>query len=153
MSAVRVVDLDTTPIVVGPMRRRHLRSVLRIESCNSPRGWSLGLFMSELSYRDARVYLVAKHENRVIGFAGLLFAAEDGHVTTISVDPDYQQHRVATRMLLVLRRARPRARGGGADARGASVERARPSRCTGGLASRPSACARTTTGRPMRTRW
>jgi multidrug efflux pump subunit AcrB len=74
MSAVRVVDLDTTPIVVGPMRRRHLRSVLRIESCNSPRGWSLGLFMSELSYRDARVYLVAKHENRVIGFAGLLFA-------------------------------------------------------------------------------
>ena len=44
--------------------------------------------MSELSYRDARVYLVAKHENRVIGFAGLLFAAEDGHVTTISVDPD-----------------------------------------------------------------
>jgi ribosomal-protein-alanine N-acetyltransferase len=101
-SAVRVVDLDTTPIVVGPMRRRHLRSVLRIESHNSTRGWSLGLFMSELSYRDARVYLVAKHETRVIGFAGLLFAAEDGHITTISVDPEWQQHRVATRMLLVL---------------------------------------------------
>jgi ribosomal-protein-alanine N-acetyltransferase len=95
-------EVDTRPITVGPMRRRHLRSVLRIETTNSPRGWSLGLFMSELSLRDARVYLVAKHENRVVGFAGLLFAAEDGHVTTVSVDPDWQRHRVATRLMLVL---------------------------------------------------
>jgi ribosomal-protein-alanine N-acetyltransferase len=102
MSALRAVELDANRIVVGPMRRRHLRSVLRIEGQNSPKGWSLGLFMSELSYRDARVYLVAKHESRVVGFAGLLFAAEDGHVTTVSVDPDFQQHRIATRMMLVL---------------------------------------------------
>jgi len=95
-------EVDTRPITVGPMRRRHLRSVLRIETSNSPRGWSLGLFMSELSYRDARVYLVAKHDSRVIGFAGLLFAGDDGHVTTVSVDPDWQHHRVATRMMLVL---------------------------------------------------
>lgn len=101
-SAVRAVDLDASPIVVGPMRRRHLRSVLRIEARNSPKGWSLGLFMSELSFRDARAYLVAKHDNRVIGFAGLLFAAEDGHVTTVSVDSDWQQHRVGTRLMLVL---------------------------------------------------
>jgi ribosomal-protein-alanine N-acetyltransferase len=102
MSAVRVTDLDAGPIVVGPMRRRHLRSVLRIEGQNSPKGWSLGLFMSELSFRDAREYVVAKHSNRVIGFAGLLFAADDGHITTVSVDPELQQHRVATRMMLVL---------------------------------------------------
>jgi ribosomal-protein-alanine N-acetyltransferase len=94
--------VDASPIVVCPMRRRHLRAVLRIEAKNSPRGWSLGLFMSELSYRDARVYLVAKREGRVVGFAGLLFAADDGHVTTVSVDPDVQQQRVATRMMLVL---------------------------------------------------
>jgi ribosomal-protein-alanine N-acetyltransferase len=94
--------VDASPVVISPMRRRHLRSVLRIEAKNSPKGWSLGLFMSELSYRDARVYLVAKREGRVVGFAGLLFAAEDGHVTTVSVDPEFQQHRVATRMMLVL---------------------------------------------------
>lgn len=94
--------VDASRIVISPMRRRHLRAVLRIEAKNSPRGWSLGLFMSELSYRDARVYLVAKRDGRVVGFAGMLFAAEDGHVTTVSVEPDVQQHRVATRMMLVL---------------------------------------------------
>jgi ribosomal-protein-alanine N-acetyltransferase len=102
MSALPAADPAAHPIVVGPMRRRHLRAVLRIEGENSPRGWSLGLFMSELSYRDARVYLVAKHHNRVIGFAGLLFAGDDGHVTTISVDRRWQQHRVGTRLMLVL---------------------------------------------------
>lgn len=99
---VRVVDVDALPVVVGPMRRRHLRSVLRIENQNSPRGWSLGLFMSELAFRDARVYVVAKLDHRVVGFAGMLFAAEDGHVTTVSVDPTVQRQRIATRMLLVL---------------------------------------------------
>lgn len=98
----RVADLDTAPVVIGPMRRRHLRAVLRIESRNSPRGWSLGLFMSELSYRDARTYLVAKLDGRVVGFAGMLFAGDDGHVTTISVDPDHQRHRIGTRLMLVL---------------------------------------------------
>lgn len=102
MSTTPSVRLGTDPIVIGPMRRRHLRSVLRIEGKNSPGGWSLGLFMSELSYRDARVYLVAKCDGRVVGFAGLLFAAEDAHVTTVSVDPACQQHRVATRLMLVL---------------------------------------------------
>jgi ribosomal-protein-alanine N-acetyltransferase len=102
VSATPSVGIESGPVVVGPMRRRHLRSVLRIEGKNSPGGWSLGLFMSELSYRDARVYLVAKCNGRVVGFAGLLFAAEDAHVTTLSVDPEWQQHRVATRLLLVL---------------------------------------------------
>jgi ribosomal-protein-alanine N-acetyltransferase len=102
MSALPAADPAAAPIVVGPMRRRHLRSVLRIEAENSPRGWSLGLFMSELSYRDARVYLVAKQQARVVGFAGLLFAGDDGHVTTVSVDRRWQEQRVATRMMLVL---------------------------------------------------
>jgi ribosomal-protein-alanine N-acetyltransferase len=105
MSAVRVSEVEAAyagPIVVTPMRRRHLRSVLRIEGKNTMKGWSLGLFMSELSFHESRIYLVAKSGSRVIGFAGLLFAGDDGHVTTVSVDPDWKQRRIATRLMLVL---------------------------------------------------
>jgi ribosomal-protein-alanine N-acetyltransferase len=105
VSAVRATDVEaaqTGPIVVSPMRRRHLRSVLRIEGKNTAKGWSLGLFMSELSYHDSRIYLVAKSGSRVVGFAGLLFAGDDGHVTTVSVEPDWKQRRIATRLMLVL---------------------------------------------------
>ena len=46
-------ELDPTALLVHvvPMRRRHLRSVLRIEAEVYPRPWSMSLFMSELGMR------------------------------------------------------------------------------------------------------
>ena len=51
------------------MRRRHLRSVLRIEQQVYPRPWSMGLFMSELGFRGSRVYVVARVGARSSGTA------------------------------------------------------------------------------------
>jgi [ribosomal protein S18]-alanine N-acetyltransferase len=91
-------------ITITPMRRRHLRAVLRIEAHNTHRPWSLGLFMSELRQPEARVYAVALAGSRVVGFAGELFADTDAHITTIAVEPEFRRRGVATRLLLVLAR-------------------------------------------------
>jgi ribosomal-protein-alanine N-acetyltransferase len=106
MSALRASELDplSRRVQVGPMRRRHLRSVLRIESQNNPKGWSLGLFMSELGQPEGRIYLVAKVDGTVVGYAGLLLTMQDAHITTVSVDPDWKRRAIATRMMLVLAR-------------------------------------------------
>jgi ribosomal-protein-alanine N-acetyltransferase len=106
-SEAAVVAPSTEPVDVtlAPMRRRHLRAVLRIEEQAVHRSWSLGLFMNELAMKGSRRYVVAKVSGQVVGFAGLLFSGPDGHVTTISVDPAWQGHRVGTRLLLVLARA------------------------------------------------
>ena len=85
-----------------PMRRRHLRSVLRIESQVYPRPWSLSLFMSELAPRSTRAYLVARVEGSVVGYAGLMMTGDDGHVTTIAVDPVWHRHKIGTRLLLAV---------------------------------------------------
>ncbi len=90
-------------VSVMPMRRRHLRAVLRIEERTSSTPWSLGLFLAE-ARRPERVYLVARAGSTVVGYAGMLFALTDGHVTTVAVDPERQGGRVATRLLLVLMR-------------------------------------------------
>jgi [ribosomal protein S18]-alanine N-acetyltransferase len=89
---------------VVPMRRRHLRSVQRIETQVYPRPWSLSLFMSELALRASRAYFVARVGGMVVGYAGLMFAGEDAHVTTIAVDPVWQRHKIATRLMLNLAR-------------------------------------------------
>ena len=104
MSAHPAAVSQPLSVTIAPMRRRHLRSVLRIEAQGEHKGWSLGLYMSELSRRDDRVYLVAKVGVSVVGFAGLLFAGPDGHVTTIAVDPAWRGQRIATRMMIVLAR-------------------------------------------------
>lgn len=91
-------------VVVGPMRRRHLRGVLRIEEQVYPRPWSLGLFMSELGQREGRVYLTARVGSTVVGYGGLMLVLDDGHVTTLAVDPRWHRHKLGTRVLLALAR-------------------------------------------------
>jgi ribosomal-protein-alanine N-acetyltransferase len=95
----RSLELD---VQLVPMRRRHLRSVMRIEVQVYPRPWSLSLFMSELALRTTRVYYVARVEGIVAGYAGLMMTVDDGHITTIAVDPAWHRHKIATRLLLAL---------------------------------------------------
>ena len=87
-----------------PMRRRHLRSVLRIEQQVYPRPWSASLFHSELALRSTRAYYIARIGRELVGYAGLMMTVDDGHVTTIAVDPEWHRHKIGTRLLLVLAR-------------------------------------------------
>jgi [ribosomal protein S18]-alanine N-acetyltransferase len=94
------------PLVVhiAGMRRRHLRSVLGIESQVYPRPWTMSLFLSELGLRATRAYYVAKVGRDVVGYAGLMVSVGEGHVTTIAVDPAWHRHQIGTRLLLTVSR-------------------------------------------------
>jgi ribosomal-protein-alanine N-acetyltransferase len=87
-----------------PLRRRHLRSVLRIEAQVYPRPWSLPLFMSELNLRTSRHYVAARIGGVIVGYGGLMFSGDEAHVTTIAVDPAWHRHQVGTRLMLNLAR-------------------------------------------------
>ncbi len=93
----QILDVD-----VQPMRRRHLPSVLRIEAKVYPRPWSAGLFLSELAQKGSRAYFVARHQSKVIGYAGVMILGDEGHVTNIAVDPAFHRNKVGTRLLLAL---------------------------------------------------
>ncbi len=92
------------PTVITPMRRRHLRQVLRIDHSVYPRPWSLGLYLGELARDEGRSYLVARRGTSVVGYAGLMVIVGDAHVTTVAVAPAHQHQSVATRLLLVILR-------------------------------------------------
>ena len=97
-------DESTAPVVIAPMRRRHLRGVLAIEQCTNHRPWSLGLFMGELRMPTSRSYVVALDGHRVVGFAGLMITADEGHVTNIAVHPERRREKIADRLMLVTMR-------------------------------------------------
>ena len=99
------VDPASLEVRIAPMRRRHLRGVLRIENQVYPRPWTLGLFMSELGFRTSRVYFVARVGPSVAGYGGIMLVGPDAHVTTIAVDPEWQRNAIGTRILLALARA------------------------------------------------
>lgn len=95
---------DELVVRIAPLRRRHLRAVMAIEQQVYSHPWTQPLFLSELALPASRVYLVAQVDRVVVGYAGMLFAPDEAHVTTIAVDPEWQRRHVATKLLVALTR-------------------------------------------------
>jgi ribosomal-protein-alanine N-acetyltransferase len=93
---------STGPVVISPMRRRHLRGVVAIENRVNHRPWSQSLFAGELRLPDTRRYLVALDGAVVTGFGGVMYTGYEAHVTNIAVDPERRRQQIATRLLLTL---------------------------------------------------
>jgi len=97
-------SLESLDVHIVAMKRRHLRSVLRIEQQVYPRPWSHSLFVSELALRATRAYFVARVGREIVGYAGLMMSLTDGHVTTIAVDPAWHRRGIGTRLMVALAR-------------------------------------------------
>lgn len=104
-------------VSVVPMRRRHLRGVLAIEQLVYPKPWSPALFVSEIAQPDSRRYLVALDGGRrrgvlrtarnVVGYAGVIVAVGEAHITTVASHPHHHRRKIASRLLVhLLREAR-----------------------------------------------
>lgn len=89
---------------VEPMRRRHVPSVLEIERVSYPRPWTENVFNNELEMarRGERTYVVARQGRELLGYAGLMYAVDEAHVTNIAVAPSLHRRGVATRLLAEL---------------------------------------------------
>lgn len=91
---------DPDGVVIAAMKRRHLRAVATIEAASNTHPWSRSLFDGELRMPASRHWLIARKDVRVIGFAGLMWTLDEGHITNFAVDVEHRRRWVATRMLL-----------------------------------------------------
>lgn len=66
--------------------------VARVEAACMPVPWSRQSFWEEASHTDA-YYLIARDvdkDNLIVAYAGCWVLANEGHITNVAVDPDYQ---------------------------------------------------------------
>ena len=101
---VREAEAPALTVKIEPMRRKHLKPVLRIEQQVYPRPWTVGLFHSELALASTRSYFVAKVGRHIVGYAGIMITIDESHVTTIAVDPARQREKIGVRLMLQLAR-------------------------------------------------
>jgi ribosomal-protein-alanine N-acetyltransferase len=98
-------ELAPEPLVeIVSMRRRHLKSVIAIEQRIFPSPWSIGLYLGELAQPATRAYYVARIDQEVVGYGGMMMVVGEGHVTNIGVAPEWQRHGIGRRLLLALAR-------------------------------------------------
>jgi [ribosomal protein S18]-alanine N-acetyltransferase len=91
---------DRLDIALEPMRRRNLRAVQAIDRQVYPAPWSTALYIDELRRRDQRVYRIARIGGRIVGYGGSMLVHDEGHITSIAVDPAFHGKRIGAHLLL-----------------------------------------------------
>jgi ribosomal-protein-alanine N-acetyltransferase len=95
---------DETHIVLEQMRKRHVRAIRNIDKQVYTKPWSTSMYHDELRRRDKRVYYVAYHNSRVAGYGGAMIVHDEGHITSVAVDPKAQSHGIGNRLMLAVHR-------------------------------------------------
>ena len=98
-------------IRIVPMTADHLDALEQLERTCFSRPWSRKMLAEELDNQCA-AFLVAEDAatGQVIGYAGLLVAADEGYITNVAVSPDGRRQGIG-RALIEERAQRARAQG------------------------------------------
>ena len=89
-------------VKIVPMSAEHLDALASLERICFSRPWSRQMLADELDNQCA-AFLVALEPDtdKVIGYAGLLVAADEGYITNVAVDPSRRRQGVAAQLLRV----------------------------------------------------
>jgi [ribosomal protein S18]-alanine N-acetyltransferase len=79
--------------IVRPMHIDDLEAILEIERVSFTIPWTLEAFQTELIDNEYARYLCIELEGQVIGYMGLWFILDEGHITNIAITPNHRgQH-------------------------------------------------------------
>ena len=76
--------------IVRPMNINDLRVILEIERDSFPNPWSIQAFKAELIDNEYAHYYCLEFQGQVIGYMGLWYIIDEGHITNIAITPSYR---------------------------------------------------------------
>ncbi len=89
---------------IVPMTADHLDQVAEIERICFSDPWSRRMLSEHLENECAATLVAQGEDGTVLGYAGLLVAADQGYITNVAVRPEYRRQGVASQLLEVFAR-------------------------------------------------
>ena len=87
------------PVSIAEMQLGDVDQVLVIERRSYPTPWSRRAFVSELTENAYAHYLVARMGQRIVGYIGMWFVIDEGHITNVAVHPDFRGKGVGRQLM------------------------------------------------------
>ena len=85
-------------IDISLMTEDDIDEVLNISDLSLKESWSRDSFFNELSNPVAK-YLIAKVDDKVVGFAGIWTVLDEGQITNIAVHPDFRNIKIGSALV------------------------------------------------------
>lgn len=85
-------------IIIRPMTIDDVDEVYIVEEDCFVDPWSKDSIRKELKNNLAR-YLVAQLDNKIVGYVGVWFVVDEGHITNVAVHSDYRGKKIGDRLV------------------------------------------------------
>ena len=90
------------PISIRKMELADLDRVMDIEQKSYTLPWSYTSYVYELVENSRALYIVAQLGMELVGYCGMWIIFDEGHITTVAVDPDYRRKGVGRQLIEAL---------------------------------------------------
>lgn len=79
-----------------------VEDIYEIEKLCFPDPWSRDALIYELESNPRAFYIVADLENQVVGYAGLWWIGDEGHITNVAVRPGFRNRKIGEGIVNVM---------------------------------------------------
>lgn len=86
---------------IRKMQLHDIADVIKIEERSFTSPWSYWIFFQELITPE-RFYIVAEVDGELVGYAGLMWVLDEGHITTIAVKQAFRRKGIGSKLLETL---------------------------------------------------
>ncbi len=79
-----------------------VEDIYEIEKLCFPDPWSRRSLAYELEQNPRAFYIVAELESKVVGYAGMWWVGDEGHITNVAVRPGFRSRKIASGIMGVM---------------------------------------------------
>ena len=90
------------PVDLRPLVDSDVDAVLALDAQVHPNTWSSEFLHSQLADPTTRTNLVAEVDGQLVGHAALLVVGDEGHIISVTVEPDRQRSGIGTVLMAAL---------------------------------------------------
>lgn len=77
-------------VIIRYMTEQDIDEVLDIEKKSFKTPWSRDAFIKEIKQNKLAKYIVAFIDDKIVGYGGIWFIVDEGHITNIAVHPSFR---------------------------------------------------------------
>ena len=89
-------------VIIRQAAKEDAEDIYEIERLCFPDPWSRDSIRYELEENERAFYLVAEHSGKVVGYMGLWWILDEGHITNVAVRPGYRNRKIAEGIIRVM---------------------------------------------------
>ncbi len=89
-------------VIIRQATADDVEDIYTIEKLCFPDPWSRDAVTYELTENPRAFYVVAEHSGEVVGYAGLWWIVDEGHITNVAVKPGFRHRHIGDGIIKVL---------------------------------------------------